>query len=299
MVFYIDLILILNFLIDYLILLATSKFLKLQYKSWRLAIGATLGALYSLTFFIPSLDFPQLFFSKVILSIAIVLVSFGFKHLIQFIRTIATFYLTSFILGGGVLAIQYMFNIEHEVVNGVYVSRSSTPTVTIIIILASAIAIWFFSNNTIKSIWRKTSSYDGIVEVEIVLGSNNFKCKGLVDTGNRLYDPITRKPVMIVEASNIPFIPAKLKNTYKGSQFDLELFDKVTEEIEPEWLARLQLVPFRTVSREMQFIIAFRPDKVVINNQYVQTRVLIGLDYGELSHDDTYQAIIHPELVAG
>lgn len=299
MVFYIDLILILNFLIDYLILLATSKFLKLQHKIWRLVIGATLGALYSLAFFIPSLDYSQLLLSKVALSIVIVLVSFGFSNLILFIRVIATFYLTSFILGGGVLAIQYMFNIEHEVVNGIYVSRSSTPTLTIVIILVSAVAIWFFSNNTIKSIRRKTASDESIVEVEIVLGSDNYNCKGLVDTGNRLYDPITRKPVMIVQAANISFIPAILKNSYKGRQFDLELFNKTIEEVEPEWLARLQLIPFRAVSKEMQFIIAFRPDKVVINQQNVQTKVLIGLDYGELSHDDTYQAIIHPELVAG
>jgi len=299
MVFYIDLILILNFLIDYLILLATSKFLKLQYKGWRLAIGATLGALYSLTFFIPSLGFSQLLTSKILLSILIVLTSFGFKHLIQFLRTMATFYFTSFILGGGVLAIQYLFNIEHEVVNGIYISRSSTPTVTILIILVSAVAIWIFSNSTIKSLWRKNSINKDIVDVEIVLGNNNYNCKGLVDTGNRLYDPLTRKPVMIVEATNIPFIPVTIKNSYKDRQFDLELFNKTTEEIEPEWLARLHLVPFRTVSREMQFIIAFRPDKVVINNQNVQTKVLIGLDYGELSHDDTYQAIIHPELVAG
>lgn len=200
MVFYIDLILILNFLIDYLILLATSKFLKLQYKSWRLAIGAVIGAMYSLAFFIPSLDFSQLLFSKILLSIVIVLVSFGFRHLIHFIRTIATFYFTSFILGGGVLAIQYMFNIEHEIVNGIYVSRSSTPVVTIIIILISAVAIWFFSNSTVKSIQRKTRAQEGIVEVQIVLGNNSYNCKGLIDTGNRLYDPITRKPVMIVEA---------------------------------------------------------------------------------------------------
>lgn len=303
MVFYLDLILLLNFVIDYLILLGTAEFLKLKIRRWRLGLGAAVGAAYTLVFFIPELTFSDLLFSKILLSIIIILISFGFVHLYQFIQTIATFYLISFILGGGVLAIQYLFNIEHEVINGIYVSKSSSPTMVVLTILLSIILIWFFSKRTYKTFWRKNNTSEQIVDVEIIIGEDVHRCKGLVDTGNRLYDPITRKPVMIIDASKILFIPQVIKKAYKNGQFQLEVFENISNEIDPSWLTRINLIPFRTVSKDMQFIIAIKPDKVVVTtkgNQPIEsTKVLVGLDYEQLANDNLFQAIIHPELVTG
>lgn len=303
MVFYLDLILLLNFSIDYLILIATVKFLKLDYKKWRLALGALVGALYSLVFFIPSLDFYQFFLTKIILSIIIILVSIGYKDLIFFIQAFATFYLVSFLMGGGVLGIQYLFNIEHEVVNGIYVTKSSSPAMVIAMIFISFIGIWLFSKRTFISLTRRISFTQGIIDIEVHFDDEILKCKGLVDTGNQLYDPITRKPVIIVEAEQMPFLPSVLKNSYRNGQFDLDLFNRVTEQVDIDFLSRVQIIPFRTISREMQFLVCIKPNKVVVRTkegkELSHTKVLVGLDYSKLSKDDSYQAIIHPDLITG
>ncbi|OEF99532.1 sigma-E processing peptidase SpoIIGA [Vulcanibacillus modesticaldus] len=303
MVFYLDLILLLNLVIDYFILLATSKFLHLSYKKWRLALASLLGALYTLVFFFPNLTFFHLFTTKIILSIFMVLMSFGFSDLFQFIQTIITFYFVSFVTGGGVFALQYLFNIKHDVINGIYVSRSSSPLMVLVLILLAFFGIWIFSNRTYQTIWRKTEVIHKILDVEVFINEFSYKCKGLIDTGNRLYDPITRKPVMILEATDVSFIPSVFRNIYRNGQFQIELFNQIADQIDPTWLSRISLVPFRSVTREMQFILTIRPDKVVItsdsNKQLITTKVLVGLDYNQLSNDKVFQAIIHPDLLVG
>ena len=303
MVFYADIILLLNLVIDYFILLATAKILNLNYKPARLISGAGIGAVYSLVFFIQSLSFFHIFLSKILLSLVIVWLSFGFKHLFLFIQTLAVFYVVSFVTGGGVLAFQYLFNIEHTVINGIYVSKTSSPFMVISIIVIVFFAILLFSNKTIKSIKRKNNIANKIIDLKIIIGNHSCECRGLIDTGNQLYDPITRKPVMVIEAEELSFLPPIIKTAYQKGEFRLELFNEVSEHLEENWLKRINFVPFRTVLKGMSFLLTIRPDKVVITtetgNEFSTAEVLVGLDYGKLSNDRSYQAIIHPELIAG
>lgn len=62
----------------------------------------------------------------------------------------------------------------------------------------------------------------------------------------------------------------------------------------------LEADPIQGVNRGTQFMLALKPDKVVIaydGKQVEATKVLIGLDGGKLSSEGAYQAIIHPALV--
>lgn len=55
------------------------------------------------------------------------------------------------------------------------------------------------------------------------------------------------------------------------------------------------------VNRNTQFMLAIKPDRVVITTGETQIeamKVLIGLDGGRLSSDNAYQAIIHPSSAA-
>lgn len=230
-----------------------------------------------------------------------IIISFNYNNLLYFIRVTAVFYFISFVIGGGVLAIQYLFNIKHKVINGILISKSTNPLIVVGIIVLAAIAIMLFSNKTLKSLRRNANIKEQIVDVEIVINNFKYCCKGLIDTGNRLFDPVTRKPVMILEANEVLFIPSILKNAYQNGKFQLDSFNKIADNIEPNWISKIHLVPFRSVSSKMQFILTLRADKVVIRinaeNELCQSKVLVGLDYGVLSSDKSYQVLVHPELL--
>ena len=301
MIVYLDIILILNFVIDYFILQLTGKFQQMESKKSKLSIAALAGALYSLIFFVPQFSFFHVFISKFLLSLLMIWISFGYGHFVRFVRALAAFYFVSFVLGGGVLAFQNLFPMNHEIINGIYVSRSSSPLLIYFFVIIGFFMVFIFSSKTQISIRKKKDLQTQLLQFEIYIFDFKFEGKGLLDTGNRLYDPISRKPVLILEALNASFLPSVFTEVYKEGQLQLEDFEEVTKELEPKWLSRLQIIPFRTVSKEMEFILALRPDKVVIhsdeNRQIEQTKVLIGLNYSRLSNENAYQAIIHPELL--
>ena len=60
------------------------------------------------------------------------------------------------------------------------------------------------------------------------------------------------------------------------------------------------MIPYRSVSRGMDLLLAIRPDLIRVNAngcEYETTRVLIGLNPVSLSSDGSYRAIIHPSLI--
>ncbi len=52
---YIDVLVCLNFIVNYFLLLATGKFLSRPCKRWRMLLGAFLGGLYSLYILLPEI----------------------------------------------------------------------------------------------------------------------------------------------------------------------------------------------------------------------------------------------------
>jgi stage II sporulation protein GA (sporulation sigma-E factor processing peptidase) len=65
------------------------------------------------------------------------------------------------------------------------------------------------------------------------------------------------------------------------------------------WQDRIRLVPYRGVNRGASFMLALKPDSVMIKlggETFYSKRVLIGLDGGTLSGDGAYRAVIHPDL---
>jgi stage II sporulation protein GA (sporulation sigma-E factor processing peptidase) len=138
-----------------------------------------------------------------------------------------------------------------------------------------------------------------VAEVEVQVGEYTSRCAGLIDTGNQLYEPLTRTPVMVMEAAQWE---GKLPDDWiakirAGRSEDLLL----SESASGDWQDRLRLVPYRGVNKSTQLMVALKPDRVVVTQGESRTetiRTLVGLDGGTLSRDGTYHAIIHPALLA-
>lgn len=226
---YLDLIIVINFIYDFLILSSTSVLLKRNAPLVKVLISAFIGEISIVTLFIP-IDKTLLMILKFGLSAAMVFITFGKKN---FLESIFYFYVITVILGGT----SYLLGGDKELVN------------VILLAIISPIIIYLY----IKSIREYKAEITSMHDVIIIDGDNTYKLNGYLDTGNKLIDPITKYPVIMVSE-------------------DLNLESK-----------KIFYVPYNVVNSS-SVLKCVKVDKVLIDNKLV--KVLIGLCGKEIFNKD-------------
>ncbi|QGQ95784.1 sigma-E processing peptidase SpoIIGA [Paenibacillus psychroresistens] len=303
MIVYVDLIFFMNFVIDGVLLLATGWTRKIKMKGWRIAAGAGIGALYVIMMLFPETSILFTFIFKFIFSVFMILVSFGFGQIQRFFRTLGVFYLVNFVAAGGILGIHYLLLSSGDVMNGIWYTHTGGLSFHVklsmgFVLIALLLVVWFYLRVT-RTSQRQMEVSQWITDLRIQLDEVEFTCKGLIDTGNRLYDPLTNMPVMVVEVGllhdYLPEVWIKRIQNAEVEQIFMEL-----DKVDFKGQERIRLVPFRGINKGGQFMLAIKPDQVMVRNneQWITTnKVLVGMDGGKLSSDGAYQAILHPKLI--
>ncbi|CAH1204609.1 Sporulation sigma-E factor-processing peptidase [Paenibacillus allorhizoplanae] len=305
MVVYADLIFLLNFLVDAALLLVTAKTRKIAFKWWRIALSAALGASYVVMMFLPVPTLLFTFSVKCMFCTGMIMTAFGYGSLQNLLRNMGTFLLINFAVAGGMFGIHYVLASSSDVMKGIVFTQSGVAvfqfqigSILFVVLLLLPLLWWF--RTVFQSSKQREVMTTYLAEVTIHVGDFSATCKGLIDTGNQLYDPLTRTPVMVMEVSEWgDVLPELWLQRIRSSDVD-QIISGLGVEEEFIWQDRLRLVPYRGVNRNTQFMLAIKPDKVVIihnESQLEATKVLIGLDGGKLCSDGSYQAIIHPALI--
>lgn len=86
-------------------------------------------------------------------------------------------------------------------------------------------AIWFFSKKRIEDIETKSIQYDELVMVQAEFSGQTIRAKGLVDSGNQLYDPLTKTPVMILHIDKFAPILSEKETALIKSASPLEVIE--------------------------------------------------------------------------
>lgn len=187
---YIDLILLLNFGFDFLLLLSVSMILRRNTKIYKLLLGAFIGSISILTLFI-KINSLELFFVKIIISILMTLISFGYKNLKYTTKNIIFLYISSIVLGGAL----YLLNIELSYKNqGIIFYKNKMSINFIILIITTPIIIYIY----IKECKNLKLNYSNYHKVEIKIKNETIKCNGFLDTGNKLQDPYKKRPIILM-----------------------------------------------------------------------------------------------------
>ncbi len=299
MAIYLDVIWFLNFCIDLLLLSLTALVLKRDIRKRRLIFGAFVASGSIILVITPlSSLFYQPFF-KFILSCVIVVTTFSFKKFSYFFQNLLTFYFVSFICGGGLIALHYFFNNEMIILNGVVTTKTiglGTPVSWLFVVVGFP-TIWFFSKKRIEQIEFIKVKYDEIVTVDLMIVDQQFQLKGLIDSGNQLQDPLTKKPVMIIDMS-------LLQNKFPKSIVQVakqpEMIGDPTVPIDKEWEEKLCIVPYRGIGQVNQFIIGLKPTNVIVTlNQgdvLECNHVIVGLNFTNLASNGEFNCILHPQM---
>ncbi|GIP36397.1 sigma-E processing peptidase SpoIIGA [Paenibacillus sp. J2TS4] len=304
MVVYLDLIFLFNFIIDGALLLTTAWTRKLEIRWLRVAASAAIGASYTVFMLIPELSVLYTFVAKLFFSVSMMVTAFPYRGLIPLVRNLGTFYVVNFVAAGGIYGLHYFFLSSLDVMNGIMLTQSGGIMfpfqIRLWLVGLSAAFILFFYLRIFRSAKKNEELTSFLAEVIITIDDFTITCKGLIDTGNRLYEPLTKTPVMVVEAS---LWGDRLPESWirQIRSFEVDQIVSTMREDEFEWQDRLRLVPYRGINNATQFMLAIKPDEVSVgyhDTNLATRKVLIGLDAGKLSADGSYEAIIHPDLIA-
>lgn len=181
---YLDLVFIINFFYDYLLLLSLGMLLKKKIKVRKILISSLVGTI-SLIFIFFKLDPFLSFVIKVLISILMIYISYGKDGILY---NLFYFYILTIVIGGG----------EYLICRDVY------KTNILFLFILGPIIIYLY----IRSIKYLKYEMSIIHDVIIIDGDNVFELKGYLDTGNNLVDPIFNYPVIMVK-DNIKFLTNK------------------------------------------------------------------------------------------
>ncbi|WP_372663058.1 sigma-E processing peptidase SpoIIGA [Cohnella sp.] len=306
MTVYVDLVFFTNLAVDGTVLLATAKVRHLRPLRSRLFVAAILGALYAAAMFWANIPYLYSFVVKVLISLIMVLLSFGYGGPLQLVRNFGAFYLVNFATLGGVIGLSFLLQSSGSPWGGMSYTADGG------VLLEWQLQLGLFVTTFLLSIWlfrstsetrRKREDLEQLFwDIEIKVEARSWPLRGLLDTGNRLYDPLTRIPVMIMEASIWKEdLPPGWCERLKDESPDrlISEMDASTSE-SYAWSNRLRLIPYRAVNGNSRLMLAVKPDVVLLSREghppIEVTRVLIGLDGGTLSSEGNYRAIVHPDL---
>lgn len=239
---YLDLVLFLNFAFDFILLLTVSLVLKRRTSIKRITLGALIGSITIIVLFIPFTTLT-LFIMKILLSIIIVITTYGLKDLKYILTNLFYFYITSIILGGFL----YYLNIEFSYKNiGMVFYHKGIGINYIFILLASPIILYIYTKQMKK--YKEISSYNYKVDVYLT-NDKIIKLNGFMDTGNILVDPYKKRKVIVVNSG---------------------LLDEFITE------TNLVLVPYESVSTT-GLLKCIKVEKIYIEGLGIKTDVLIGI----------------------
>ena len=243
---YIDLFFIFNVVMDYIIIMSTSILLKRRTSYIRMILSSLIGGISSLVLF-TSLNKIVI---EIISIVIMVLISFGYKGIRYLINNILYMYILSTLLGG----IIYLFNIK--------VSNSMFLTYLIIIVISIEIMILYIKENK-----KMRSIYNNYYKVDIYFKDREkLSLIGFIDTGNNLYDPYKKRPVIIVP-------------------------DKYIKE------DKYILVPYHTINGN-GLLKCIKPDIIFIDGIGYKGNVLVGFS-DSFNFGDGVDVILHKDIMRG
>ena len=295
MTIYIDVVLIENVIMNYIILLATAIVLKVKIKQIRFIIASLIGAVYTIMTYIFTITIYSNFFFKLLLSVVIIYIAYNPQNMKNMWKQLLLFYLTSFVFGGAAFALIYVIKPQDILMkNGLFLGTYPLKTVMLAGIVGFVIIIMTF-----KIVKSKISKKDMYKEVIISFEEKKVKVIAMVDTGNLLKEPITGKPVIVVEHTCLyDCIPKEIldniENILKGN------IKNIPDNIKNKYITKLKFIPFSSLGKQNGMLLGISPNYVEVleeNNIKKIKEIIIGIYNKSLTKDGKYRALMGIDII--
>lgn len=249
---YLDLVMMLNFLVDFLLLMGTNRLSGFPAAPGRCALAAVFGSIYAGCCLLPGFRFLGNFLWRCVSLCLMALIAFGLRR--DAVKRGGVFLLLSLALGGMALCF----------------TRQNFAVLTL-----GAAGVWLLC---------RVAFGDGAVgreyvPVTLTYGGKTASFTALRDTGNTLRDPISGEPVLVV-AGEI----GEALTGLTGEQLAAPL-----ETLTARPLPGLRLIPYRAVGNSGGLLLAMRFSNAFVGK--TRKNVLVAFAAEGLGQSGMYQGL--------
>lgn len=276
MTVYIDQYIVINVILNFVILRITKTIIKSKSSNPRLLVSSFAGAIFAILLLFPQTEFITNTMGKIIFSLILTAISFKSESLKAFLKNLVVFYFVSFTIGGCGYALLNIFNKSNYF---------DTARLLCITVFLSYIIL-----SVISTVYEKYFRYDNLIhKIQIKVGEQETETDCFYDTGNNLYDPISKLPVIVVNIGTIKnLLPESIIYELLHGTDIVKIYFSYCMDI------KLKLLPYHTVS-DSGFMLGFVPTEIFIDGK--ETRAVIGISSTIMSSDKKYNAIVNPQTI--
>ena len=278
---YLDAFLVLNFGVNYLLLACAGRLDGEPRCRWRVALAAGLGAGYAALTLLPGWAFLEHPACKAGAAVAMLLVAYGRSE--KLLRTGGLFLVLSCAFGGLLL----LASLARE--TPVMAGGLLGPSLGMRGILIAAALCYGVLSLVLGRQFTHTRTGGELQELILTRQGRSVKLLALRDTGNTLQDPLTGRPVVVVEGEKLrPLLPELPRLDRQSLAHPVELLRDL------EGTAGDLLLPYRAVGVECGLLLALRVDRANCGGGEVRD-CLTALSPTPLSDGGGYSALIGGE----
>ncbi|MCI9050926.1 MAG: sigma-E processing peptidase SpoIIGA [Lachnospiraceae bacterium] len=289
-VIYIDILFLVNFFMDFIILTLNGTVLKKKTKTLRRLIASFCGGVcYCLPFFLPRRPIKlALNLYMLCISFLMVKIAYQIKSKKEFAKTVVFFYGTSFFVGGtinGLYNYTKLGDYIRQIIKGD--KDAQIEFSMLIVLICAACFLWTF----LMKCYSKRQTEAIIYSVILKNKKRTVKGKALLDTGNCLREPISQKPVMLLELS------------WAEDLLEREIWEAIVKFYKTgEISIPIYLIPYSSVGKKQGVLVGIRADSLEIlqkDNRIEIRHPYVAICPEALSKTGKYHMLLHTEWFHG
>lgn len=206
MVVYVDILILINFVVDYFLILISAKFLNIKPRFWRLVLSALVGGIFSLYIFLPQNKLVFQFAVQFLMSASLCFITFGFIDVKNFIKNTLVLFCVNFAYSGAMIALWLVAKPYGMVINNSVVYFNISP---LFLILFSVVG--YFVVIILRKILKKPFASSAYCTVEVICLEKSLFLSGIADTGNSITDVFGFSEIFITDKDAVEKILAEEK----------------------------------------------------------------------------------------
>lgn len=276
-----------NFIIDFILLYATSRIMGLGTKKWVIALVATLGVALVVVNLAVRLGGAWLFCYKMCCGALMVLLILKQPSFSKFMLSFLTFICLTFVVGGACLVISMQFAAARVLETG---EAAYTLALPMGVVVGVAFLLLRCAIKLVVALKKRLAKLQFTYAATI---KNNGKClqiSAFVDTGNCVFDPLCNKPITFIAFK-------QFRKVFK----EVPLADIVLQK-PCSALNGAHYVRVGTISGKTQKVMVFCVEELQVwqNGKAITiSNAPIGVTFAQLDKSLSCGMIISPQLLIG